>query len=361
MKFTRLEVKNFRNLSNILLDLNSGINILYGDNGSGKTSLLEAIYFLGLGRSFRSQLLRYIITHNHDNLVIFARIQDQGESTIPIGIERSLNGFSRIRIAEQNINTHAELTKLLPLQLINARSYRWLEAGPKYRRQFIDWGVFHVEHSFLPYWQKMQRALKQRNTMLKQRLDQKQLALWDKEFIESSNILHNLRQKYIAALIPQFSELIGVLLNKTNINLEYHPGWNTEQPLQKQLEKNLFHDAQLGYTSIGPQKADLRFKVNSIPAQDVLSRGQRKLLICALQLAQGLLLQQRTGKNCIYLIDDLPAELDIKHRQHITDVLLNINAQVFVTGVNREDLNNLSINKNIQMFHVKHGEITPDR
>jgi DNA replication and repair protein RecF len=357
MKITHLEVKNFRNLINVQLDLNHNINIFYGDNGSGKTSLLESIYFLGLGRSFRTQLLRYIITHNHDNIIIFARIQNQYEPAIPIGIEKTLNGNSAIRIAAQNINTHAELTKLLPMQLINAQTYTWLESGPKFRRQFIDWGVFHVEHSFLLHWQKMQRALRQRNAILKQNLNTKQLEPWDQEFIESSNILHNLRQEYITKLTPVFSEIITKLLN-TNLKTQYYPGWDTEKSLQKQLQQTLSRDIQLGYTSIGPQKADLRFQINNIPAQNVLSRGQRKLLICALQLAQGRLLYQYTGKNCIYLIDDLPAELDNKHRQQIINILSKINAQIFVTGVRRDDL---IIDKNMQMFHVKHGEIVPDR
>jgi DNA replication and repair protein RecF len=343
-----------------MLDLNDGINILYGDNGSGKTSFLEAIYFLSMGRSFRSQLLRYIITYNSDQFVIFARIKDEKDAVIPIGIERARNGYSHTRIDGENINTQIQFTKLLPLQLINTNSYHLLESGPKYRRQFIDWGVFHVEHSFLACWQRMRRALKQRNAVLKQGAKKEQIQLWDKELVAAGVILHELRDSYISNLIPLITELFRKLLYKTELSLEYYPGWDTSKSLQKMLAENLDQDLKFKYTTVGPQKADLRLRINSLPAQDVLSRGQQKLLIFALRLAQGLLLYKQTGKNCVYLIDDLASELDVERRRHVLNILKNINAQTFITGINRADLEDLLYEQNTLMFHVKHGEITPD-
>ena len=360
MKISKFELSKFRNLSNITLDLNDGINILYGDNGSGKTSFLEAIYFLSMGRSFRSLLLRYVINHNNNKFIIFAGIKDEKNQLIPIGIERSVNGESHARINGENVNTQAQFTKLLPLQLINTNSYRLLEAGPKYRRQFIDWGVFHEEHSFFPCWQRVQRALKQRNAILKQDNNTKQIHIWDKELESAAVILHELRNKYITNLIPLTTELLKKLLNEKNLTLKYYPGWDTSKPLSTVLTEHLDRDLKFKYTTVGPQKADLHMQVNFLPAQDILSRGQQKLLIFALRLAQGLLLFQQTGKNCIYLIDDLASELDTQHRQYLLNILKNINAQAFITGINRADLEDLLHEQNTLLFHVKHGEITLD-
>lgn len=361
MKIARFEVSSFRNLSSVQLDLGSGINLFYGDNGAGKTSLLEAIYFLGMGRSFRSRLLRYIISHDYDNFTLFARVQNEEDGFVPVGVERTRSGVTRLRIAENDVSMQSELVRLLPLQLIDTKSYRLLDAGPKYRRQFIDWGVFHVEHTFLSHWQKMQRALKQRNAILKQKLDSKQLVLWDQEFVAASIVLHKFREQYIAELSPVLSELAGVLLAISNIVVEYCPGWDVARDLQEQLVEQLSHDLRFGFTGLGPQKADLLFKIGSVPVQEVLSRGQQKLLFYALQLAQGLLLYRRTGKSCIYLIDDLPSELDKTHRQQIATVLSSINAQACITGIEQAGLSDLLDDGNLQMFHVKQGAITSTR
>jgi DNA replication and repair protein RecF len=356
MILKQVAINNFRNLSQVKLDLDSGFNIFYGDNGSGKTSLLEALFYLGTGRSFRSPLVQRIIMHNRDHFLLFGLTQDANKIRVPIGIKRFHNGIGEIRIAGQTVDTRAQLAELLPLQLINSYGYRLLEAGPRYRRQFMDWGMFHVEHSFLSSWRQVQRILKQRNAALRQN-QHKQIRVWDDELVSASNILHKLREQYVQTLIPILAQLLTQLLEQEVI-LEYYPGWNLDKPLSALLTDRLAHDLQLGYTSIGPQKADLHFKVNKIPAQDILSRGQQKLLICALQLAQGLLLQQQTHKNCIYLIDDLPSELDKSKQQRVVAILRDMHAQAFITGINQEGLQHLFPKPSkIKMFHVEHGDI----
>lgn len=360
MRFSVLEINNFRNLAGVLLDLGDDINILYGNNGSGKTSFLEAIYFLSMGRSFRSQL-PYLISYNCDQFIVFGNVKDDNNAIIPIGIERSRDGSCQMRVNSEKITAQAQITEILPLQLINTDGFRLLEAGPKYRRQFIDFGVFHVEHSFLSCWHRTQRALKQRNAILKQGLHGEQIEFWDKELESAGTVLHNLRSKYVSGLIPLIIELFQKLLNEPSLTIEYYPGWNIEKNLREILAENLTRDLKFKYTTVGPQKADLRLTINSLPVQDVLSRGQQKLLIFALRLAQGLFLYQQTGKNCIYLIDDVASELDQEKRRHVLDILKTINAQTFITGINPADLEDLFYEKNTYMFHVKHGEITRNR
>ncbi|MCK4607855.1 MAG: DNA replication/repair protein RecF, partial [Gammaproteobacteria bacterium] len=277
MYLAEIEISNFRNLQHLKLELGPGFNVLYGDNGAGKTSFLEAIYYLALGRSFRSHISRYIIQYEEQQLIVFARVVDEDGATIPLGISRTRKGESELRVAGEAVNTQAQLAHLLPLQLINSSSYQLLEAGPKQRRQFIDWGMFHVEHSFLSCWQRAQRTLKQRNAILKQGdyVARAQIQVWDQELVAASQILHDLRSKYVIELIPIVQQLIETLLERTDVTLEYYPGWDISRPLGELLQEHLARDLKLGYTTIGPQKADLRIRIRSLPVQDVLSRGQQ--------------------------------------------------------------------------------------
>lgn len=356
MIISKAEITNFRNLSAVKLELNPEFNIFYGNNGSGKTSLLEALYYLGMGRSFRSPLVSRIISYDQDHFVVFGLIEDKQNSKIPIGIERNQDGSGKMRIAGQEVTTRAQLAEALPLQLINTNGYRLLESGPRYRRQFMDWGMFHVEHAFLSCWRQVQRILKQRNAALRCNKLQ-QLPVWNDELANASMALHELRVQYMQMLTPILQELLQQLLSQA-ITIEYYPGWSIDKDLSALFAEKLPQDLQLGYTGIGPQKADLRFKINKTPAQDALSRGQQKLLVCALQLAQGLLLQQNANKGCLYLIDDLPSELDRNKQQCVINILQNMQVQTFITGINKPELKRLFPKSvKIKMFHVEQGRI----
>lgn len=276
---------------------------------------------------------------------------------MPIGIERSLNGESKIRIASENIASAAELAKLLPIQLITQNSFTFLNGGPKYKRKFIDWGVFHVEPIFFPVWQETNRILKQRNAALKNNLRRDFVEPWDDQLNKAGQELHQLRKNYINKLLPIISDLLPVILDGYPIDINYYAGWDTDLALKDILTAGLQRDYKLGFTSSGPHRADLHLTINNIPIQDVLSRGQQKLFIFALYLAQGILLKQLTNKQCLYLIDDLPAELDEKKRQTMIEILRKIDAQIFVTGLAKEYFSSFMNLQDIKLFHVEHGEV----
>jgi len=360
MKIIHFELNNFRNIFSTKLDFDQSFNILFGRNGAGKTSLLEAIYFLGMGRSFRSRCQQALIKHNNDKFSIFTQIKDDADFDVSIGVERSINGIPRLRIAQENINTHISITKLMPIQLIAAKDYRLIESGPEFRRQFLDWGVFHVEHVFLLYWQKMRRIVKQRNALLKEKvLKIDQLEFWDQELEQIAIEIDRLRANYVELLKPVFYDFTARLLGAgLNISLEYYAGWDKDLSLKDILKANLTRDSRFGCTSFGPHRADIKLTVDDFPVVDILSRGQQKLLIYALRLAQGLLLKQIKQVNCIYLIDDLPSELDDEKAKAVIDILSNMNNQSFITGIDHNIFNIISPQK-CRMFHVKHGEITP--
>jgi DNA replication and repair protein RecF len=361
MTIHSLHIHNFRNIENAQLIPHRKCNLFYGQNGSGKTSILEAIHYLGLGRSFRCHLVSRVINQNAPKFSVYGKIATDSDRAIALGIERGVaDQHNQIKIDGENIKSSAELAKLLPLQLLNQNAYYFFEHGPKARRQFIDWGVFHVEHSFFSIWKRAEQILTQRTALLRAKKDLGQISYWDSELSELSHKIHKYREAYLKQLFALLDHYLSLLLPEFEISIAYHPGWNISESLSSALSASLNKDLQLGYTSIGPHRADLTFRINHIPAQDVLSRGQTKMLLYALKFAQGKLLQNITNSNCTFLIDDLTSELDNNFRSLLVTLINDLDSQFFVTGLDKNFLQSIFSGTDCQLFHVERGEIIMD-
>ncbi|WP_407293921.1 DNA replication/repair protein RecF [Stutzerimonas zhaodongensis] len=362
MSLSRIAVTGIRNLQPVTLNPSPRINILYGDNGSGKTSLLEAIHLLGMARSFRSTRLNPVISHEQLSCTVFGQVELGNGQASALGISRDRSGEVRIRINGQTVRSAAELAEALPLQLINPDSFRLLEGAPKLRRQFLDWGVFHVEPRFLPAWQRLQQALRQRNSWLRHgTLDAASQAAWSRELVGASDEIDGYRRAYIQALRPLFEATLASLLDLPDFQLSYYRGWDKEKSLAEVLSASVERDRMMGHTQAGPQRADLRLKIASHNAAETLSRGQQKLVVCALRIAQGHLVSEAKRGQCIYLVDDLPSELDDQHRLALCRLLEQLNCQVFITCVDSNVLRDGWCHDTpVSMFHVEHGAITHD-
>lgn len=363
MTIRRLQLQHFRNIQSADLTPAAGINLLIGENGSGKTSLLEAIHLLSLVRSFRSKKLKNLIQHESERFTVFAQLASGDDQTLfPLGIQRGQQDEeTEILFCGSRPSGVAELTAALPVQLINPDAFRLLEGSPKERRQFLDWGVFHVEPSFMPQWQRFQRALKQRNSLLRHgRIDPLQLQLWEQEIARCGEQITLFREQYMEALRPLFAALLKRFLDVDDFKLSFQRGWDKNMELAESLLASRTKDAEQGFTQSGPQRADIRVSLEGHAAMEVLSRGQQKLVVSALKLAQGALLSVVTDKQCVYLIDDLPAELDRHHRSIFCEVLEAQQGQVFITGVEAEGLaTGWQQPEKIMWFHVEHGQIQP--
>ena len=364
MQLNSLSISCLRNLRVVDLDFNPQFNIFWGENGGGKTSLLEAIHVLTTGRSFRAHQPRQMITFG-ENVCRIAGVVSSRETIntvnpIRMGVERHQSGSIKMRLAGQDCHSVALLAKTLPIQLINSDSYDILEASPQCRRKFLDWAMFHVEHSFYSTWQRFKRALQQRNAALKvgKTLPVDSIRVWDKEFIEMGEIIDLQRKVVLAELIPLFSEIVGELLgvNKT-ITIQYQSGWKTEYSLREALDRYWERDLVWGYTTFGPQRADLEFMIEGVPAKNVLSRGQSKLYICALLMARASLLYKREGRRCVFLIDDLNSELDEKGSRLLIDALSGLGGQVLITSIEGAPLAKLLKGRAVAMYSVKDGII----
>lgn len=359
MPLTRLDILNLRNLDAASLRPSPRLNFIFGANGSGKTSLLEAIYLLGSGRSFRSHKIKSIINHDSDGLVLFAKsLSDTIESSI--GLERS-TGVSKTKVDGKTIHSASTLASLLPTLIIDAHSFELICGSPKLRRAYLDWLVFHVKPSFHNHWKAYSKALKHRNSLLRRGIiDSLELAPWELEMSSQAEELRSLREECFVSLKANFETVISEFIPLDGITVEFYKGWDLGKTFEEQLNDGRDRDHRLGYTWFGAQKADLRIKINGHSAESVLSRGQQKLLVCALKIAVGKTYSELNSRPCIYLVDDLPAELDLDNQKRLASWLNSIGAQVFVTAIEQQSLLDAWLEQDKEhkaMFHVKHGHI----
>ena len=359
MPLEKLVINQFRNINSANLSFNNKVNLITGTNGSGKTSLLEAIYFLGLGRSFRTHLNNRVVNFEHNEFTLFGEVHSQ-HLTVPIGLQKSKNGETVLKINGSLNKKLATLTQYFPLQLITPESYTLLSGSPKNRRAFLDWGVFYHDPLFYHNWARIKRLLKQRNAALKQCNAYNELQVWDNELCLLSEAISKQRQIYFDLLMPLINSTIADFLPEFVITSKFFCGWDkNNKSLQDYLIDNFNRDTQLGYTTAGPQKADVRFKINGLPIADVLSRGQLKLFVYALRLAQGLFLNSFNDKQCVFLIDDFSSELDQTKQRILAKHIINSGAQLFVSVIEKNNIETL-FGQERTVFHVEHGKITAE-
>jgi DNA replication and repair protein RecF len=352
MSLSRLTLRDFRCFAALELDLSPRANLIIGDNASGKTSLLEAIFFLSRARSFRTSKADNLIRQGAQGFLMNGLTVDSS-GTMALGLARQ-GGVLEARLGGAPAQNLAELTERLPVQLFDSAAHQLLEGGPRHRRQFLDWGVFHVEQGFLPAWRRYQRALKQRNTALKQKAPEAVLRTFEPELATAGTLLDRQRRDYLEQLAPVASTWAKRVLGPMDLGLRYLRGWGEGKTLEEALAANRSFDREQGVTRSGPHRAEMAIEIGGISAQQQVSRGQQKVLAGALLLAQAAYLKQATGRQCLLLVDDIAAELDRGHQGRFLELVLETQAQVFLTSVEKD---RLPVWPDANVFHVEHGKI----
>jgi len=353
---SNLTITDFRNIHSAELSPTQNINLLLGDNGSGKTSLLEAIHILGVGRSFRSQQLKNTVNLNADRCVLFARSDD----STPIGMQYDLKTGLQIRLNNAPLVKVSELALNLPLQYISANCHQFFELGPKFRRKLVDWGVFHVEHHFNYHWQSYKKASQQRNSALKHKQSKLDVEAWNNTVINHGEHIANFRHTYLHRLLDAFIPIFTSLCTtfKSSIfTVKYNQGWAKDSSLHEILNNNFERDRMLGYSRTGPHSADWTIKINDADPSEMLSRGQQKLFFLSICIAQiEILLQEKNYRNTILLIDDISSELDWQHQVNVIKFLRDLPVQVFMTSTDKK-MTTLMDETDDKVFHVELGEV----
>lgn len=355
MHLAQIKGDNFRLLQQLEIRPNSRVNLVIGQNAAGKTSLLEAIYCLGRGKSFRGNGPAELVGKaSRDWRVGGALHQRLNTPPISLGVGWNSEG-TNIRVGELAKPSTADLVSAMPVQILDPGMHRLLQDGPGYRRSFLDWGVFHVEHQFLPVWRRHHRALKQRNRALRQKASWKEIQIWNPELAETAALLLGYRQEHLDALRPILHEEIGRLFGTENWSIELHPGWSADIDYADILQKQLERDRRMGTTVEGAHRAELRLKLYQHQVKNRISRGQQKLLIAAMVLAQSRLIHQKKEMAPILLIDDFAAELAGEFQRAFSIMLRNYPGQVFITSF--EHLPAFDIFTDPATFHVEHGQV----
>jgi DNA replication and repair protein RecF len=355
MSLQKLDIYNVRNIHEQSIIPSAGFNFIYGNNASGKSALIEAIFLLGRAKSFRSSSIKSVIRFEQDNLIVSAHVLQGDRGSLQLGIQMDSKNIE-IRINQQPSQKRSDLAYALPLQIIHPKSFELLDAGTQIRREFLDWGIFNHEENFLPVWRKYKKALAQRNALLKTR-EIKQLYVWNKELGNYGTIVNEYREQYLEILKPILSKTIARFVTLNDIDIRLISGWDATKQLEQILKEDIEKDLRYGFTHSGPHRGDFHLLVNNTLAKEVVSRGQLKLLVTCLKLAQvELMFRERDSFGCI-LIDDFAAELDKDNRAKVLQYLCEIQCQVFITAAEADDFGDLSGLENYKMFHVEHGNI----
>ncbi|OED39116.1 hypothetical protein AB833_16375 [Chromatiales bacterium (ex Bugula neritina AB1)] len=352
MELTSLDVASVRNLSQLHIEPSAGINVIYGDNGAGKTSLLEAISILATGKSFRSGRIETIISSGSDELLVRALLNnDERNEPVALGISRSKEK-TKVRVDGLDIKRLSELASNLPCIAISARNHELIEGGPGERRSFIDWITFHVEQSYIDITKRYRNALQQRNAAIRSGAGTSLITSWDKELVTAGEQITNHRQVVIREFISYFEKLTSNFPVELKPQFVYRQGWSENLSLQDALTQSLDHSRRLGTTTAGPHRADIKIRLSQHEARYVNSRGQQKLLAVLMKLVQIELFKSHRGQTPILLFDDPPSELDLQAQKFVFSFLKKSGVQVFLTSVDdvSEEIQNVSTR-----FHVERG------
>jgi DNA replication and repair protein RecF len=355
--FTRVAGENFRLFPAFELLPRPGVNLLLGANAAGKTSLLEAVYALGRGKSFRGAPPEQAGAAG-SRWKLQGRLALADRPDLAIGLGWTPEGLElRLDQAEAGLQ---DLVSRVAVQVLEPDSHRLLQEGPVYRRRYLDWGVFHVEHRFFPAWRRYQRALKQRSHALRAGAGRAEVEAWNAELVASGTEVQDCRERHLEALRGHFGSAVAALLGPMDWSLELSRGWAAGKALDVALAEHYEQDARAGKTAAGPHRAELRLKLAGHSAKRQVSRGQQKLLIAALLLAQAALVRERAGLCPVLLVDDFPAELGPPFQQALIGALMAYPGQCFVTSIELAPAL-ARVRENQQknaMFHVEHGVVS---
>jgi DNA replication and repair protein RecF len=347
-----LGVSNLRCIEHAELSLGPGVTLLWGGNGAGKTSLLEGIFLLGRGRSFRTRNNTRLIRRGQSQFRVTGHVQGPTGQERPIGFEVSRD-VTVARVGGHAVESLAELSQAFPVQAIDPGVHRLVEEGGHRRRRWMDWAVFHVEPQFMDLWLRYSRALRQRNAALKS--DAVHSQVWDPELARLGEGIAEARARFMEQLTPYWRDAVSALTG-LNVELHYLRGWGQEHALIEALAASRARDEARQLTHAGPHRADVSLRLDGRAAREVLSRGQQKLVAAALMLAQLRLLQDTTQTIPTLLLDDPAAELDGEHLGRFIAQVRALKSQLVVTSLHAESR---LFGTPDRTFHMEHGRVQP--
>jgi DNA replication and repair protein RecF len=332
MSLLKITLTNIRCIEQAELEVPRGLSLIWGENGSGKTSVLEGIFMLGRGRSFRIRNSERIIRYGEEHLSVSGQVAAIESAVTTLGFEVT-GSTAAARIGGRTVESLAELSQAFPVQVIDPGMHRLIEEAGHRRRRWLDWGVFHVEPLFLDQWRRYVRALKQRNAALKS--ENGDASIWDAELARLGESIAEARRAVVEQLQPYWHPTV-LALSGLDVELQYQRGWSQDLTLREALVASWARDRARQLTHAGPHRADIALRLHGRPARDVLSRGQQKLVAAAMTVAQLQLLKAATEVTPTLLLDDPAAELDGERLQRLINQVAQLQCQLVVTSLHAQ-------------------------
>ena len=354
MRFHQAKAQHFRLFQHFSFELHPRLTVIAGANAAGKTSLLEALYVAARGESHRSPTAALAMEGQSTfRIEVIANVgEDLPKDRVEIQWQDRRIG---VRVNDQAVGL-SDLVRRMPVLMLDPHAHRLIEEGPGVRRKFIDWGVFHMEQAFHPTWRRFQRALKQRNSALRAGASKREVDSWSPELTATADLLTEQRKAWLASLLEIVPPYWARLVDETGWSLGFSQGWREGEPYGETLIRTLDGDRSAGHTREGPHRAELRILSDNSLLKERISRGQQKLLIAGLLLAQAELYRRHHDDTPVLLLDDFAAELSQQSQQRLMTELESWPGQSIVTALDDNPV--LASAADHAMFHVEHGEIT---
>ncbi len=341
MPLQRLHLKNFRLFQDKTFKFSNGINLILGENGSGKTTVLESLNILITGNSFRSKETKECIHSDKEFYNVSAKGIFRGKD-LSLVVENNHNKrlFSKRMLGELSVKKG----DLYFLQVVLAKNLKMIDGEPEIRREFFNDLMFHVKPEIKKLHNFYQKALKQRNRALKKRLSTSEVSLWSKKLstaglelsLQQYNFFKIFKEHTLESMEKNVSNGSFNYLDK--LSLTFSKGWERSKTLEQSLFDSLERDKALGYTSKGPHRMDYTFTVDNKKAASNLSRGQLKILILLVFLSSINLLKDLIDTEILLMIDDLGSELDLNNLTSIVMKILESENQIILTGIEGEEM-----------------------
>ena len=349
MIITQLKLSNYRNFKTLNLEFNDKVNVIYGENGSGKTNIIESIYLLSFGRSFRVKDNSNLIKFNEDKFNVYSKFKKEDkEITVNVEFDKKNKIFE---VNDRKIKSIVELNKLIKIINFEPKDVLLFKNSPKIRRDFINLSISQKDSKYLDYLIIYNKYLSERNVELKKENPNiTLLEIYEDKMIQYSKIIYSYRKKYIDEINNVYSQIYNdITKSDSKICIKYLPFIdnlnNYEEKYKKIYELNRENDIKKQFTSIGIHLEDFEIDLNDKNISKFGSQGQNRIAIIALKLAPYFLIEENDKP--IIILDDVLSELDKKNQLNFLELLSKLN-QVFITNtyeINFKDFKNYKINK----------------
>ncbi len=367
MFLRQLSILNYKNISDASLGFSSKINCFIGDNGEGKTNLLDAVYFLSFCHSMSSNIDSLSMRHDTDFFMLQGQyVQDDGETVEEIyaGMKRGAKKqFKRNKKAYKKLSEHIGL---IPLIIVSPDDVTLIAGGGEERRKLLDMVISQYDNTYIDLLNRYNKALQQRNALLKmeEEPDAMLLTLWEEEMADNGEKIFQKRNDFVNRFVPVFNEIYNKISGeKEQVSLRYISHCQRGRLLDV-IQHDRHKDRAVGYSLHGVHRDDLEMLIGGYPMKREGSQGQTKTYVISLKLAQFDFLRQTISATTpLLLLDDIFDKLDAQRVEKIVNIVSGEKfGQIFITDTNREHLDNILSKGNFdyKLFHVSSGNFTVD-